>query len=357
MSRAFFDSAARTAVSHGGVLNGGAIGCAAVLCCCRIAKEFSYLYGTLKFPMRQLLVLLLSLGAFILLAGTPARPAEAPADTAANKGIELAQQQLARVTDLVQVGALPRVRIQEAQANLEDAKDGVILAHDLYGDLPEKGASEEASAEMIAAAQRRLDRQQARLDDARKMVDAGVAAQNYLAPFEAELTARQTSLDLAHLRAHLMADRAAMNQQQPAPPVLESLPQDDSELFFQGMEHYEGDGAFNEYWDLPPLELAFADKFQRPLPISAEGETEVHRALGFDHRGRVDVAIVPSAPEGIWLRQYLQLRKIPYYAFSRAIPGKATAAHIHIGPGSTRLASQATHQLSKHLSVRTHNAD
>ncbi len=59
----------------------------------------------------------------------------------------------------------------------------------------------------------------------------------------------------------------------------------------------------------------------------------MHRALGFDHRGRVDVAVVPSAPEGIWLRQYLQSRKIPYYAFSRAIPGKATAAHIHIGHG------------------------
>ena len=102
------------------------------------------------------------------------------------------------------------------------------------------------------------------------------------------------------------------------------------------MEHYEGDGAFNEARDLPPLEFAFASKFDRPLPISAEGETEVHRALGFDHRGRVDVAVVPGAPEGIWLRQYLQSRRIPYYAFSHAVPGKATAAHIHIGPGSTR---------------------
>ena len=303
--------------------------------------------------MRQLLVFVLSLGALILFTGTPALPAETPADTSANKGIELAQQGLARVTDLVQVGALPRVRLQEAQANLEDAKDEVILAHDLYGDLPEKGASEEASAEMIAAAQRRVDRQQARLEDARKMVDVGVAARSYLAPFEAELTARQTSLDLAHLRAHLMADRAAMNVQ-PAPPVFEQRPQDNSELLFQGMEHYEGDGAFNEYRDLPPIELAFADKFQRPLPISAEGETEVHRALGFDHRGRVDVAVLPSAPEGVWLRQYLQLRKIPYYAFAHAIAGKATAAHIHIGTGSTRLATQVT---SKRLGIRTHSAD
>jgi hypothetical protein len=311
--------------------------------------------------MRQLLVLLLSLGALILLAGTLAWPAEASPDasagTSANKGIELAQQELARVVELVAMGALPRLRVEQAEANLEDAKDEVVLAHDLYGDLPEKGATQEASAEMIAAAQRRLDRQQARLDEARKMVDAGVAARSYLAPFEAELTARQTSLDLAHLRAHLMADRAAMAQQPAVPPVIVPAPPDNSDLFAEGMEHYEGDGVFNEFRDLPPLELAFAGKFDRPLPISAEGETEVHRALGFDHRGRVDVALVPGGPEGVWLREYLQMRRIPYYAFSHAIPGKATAAHIHIGPGSTRLASQVITRLSKHTSTRTHSAD
>jgi hypothetical protein len=303
--------------------------------------------------MRQLLVVLLSLGAWIPFAAT-AQPAEAPP---ADRGIELAQQELARVKDLVEAGALARVRVQEAQAKLEDAQDEVILAHALYGDLPEKGASEKASAEMIAAAQRRVDRQQTRLDEARRMVDAGVAARSYTASFEAELTSRQTSLDLARLRAHLMADRAAMNRisDQLAPaPSLEPPAPDDSELFFQGMEHYEGDGIFNEERELPALELAFSSKFDRPLPISAEGETELHRALGFDHRGRVDVAVIPSAPEGVWLREYLQARKIPYYAFSRAIPGKATAAHIHIGPGSTRLVSN---QLSKHLSTRTHSAD
>ena len=37
------------------------------------------------------------------------------------------------------------------------------------------------------------------------------------------------------------------------------------------------------------------------------------------------------------MRRYLKSRQIPYYAFTHAIPGKATAAHIHIGPGSTRL--------------------
>lgn len=305
--------------------------------------------------MRQLLTLLLSCGVVFLAARAPARAAET-LDTLADKQVKLAQLDLTRIKELVDLGALPRVRVQEAEAKLEDAKDEAILAHNMYANLPDRGALEQTSEEMVAAAQRRLDRQRARVDEAQKMVDAGVAAKAYIAPFEAELSSRQTALDLAHLRAHLMADLAARSQA-PTAPAREEPFVDDSGLALQGMEHYEGDGAFEEARDLPPLELAFSTKFDRPLPISAEGETEVHRALGFDHRGRVDVAVVPNAPEGVWLRQYLQLRKIPYYAFSRAIPGKATAAHIHIGPGSTRLASEVTGHVSKHPSTRTHVAD
>jgi len=105
------------------------------------------------------------------------------------------------------------------------------------------------------------------------------------------------------------------------------------------MEHYEGSATFQQSRDLKPLAVAFKKKFEHPTAISAAGETDLHRALGFDHTGRVDVAINPSDPEGIWLRRYLKSRKIPYYAFTRALPGRATAAHIHIGPGSTRLHS------------------
>ena len=121
---------------------------------------------------------------------------------------------------------------------------------------------------------------------------------------------------------------------------------DDTDLFAQGMEHYEGDGAFDESRDLAPLELAFAGRFARPLPISAEGETEVHRALGFDHRGRVDVAVDPSRAGRRLAAPISEVHRIPYYAFTHAIPGKATAAHVHIGPGSTRLATPVSTRLA-----------
>lgn len=333
----------------------GAAEVTAVMCCCRIVGLLSYPYVTLKIPMRQLLSLLLSCGAAILWLGSPAQSAEPALEAAADKQVQLAQTELSRIRQLVEMGALPRIRIQEAEAKIEDAKDEAILAKDMYGDLSAAAAGQATADEMVAAAQRRVDRQQARVAEAQKMVDAGVAAESYMEPLQLELDSRQTALNLAHSRAQLMADLAARAQAPVTPPVDQPVLEDNA-LALDGEEHYEGDGRFDEARDLPPLELAFSEKFDRPLPISAEGETEVHRAMGFDHRGRVDVAVVPSAPEGVWLREYLQAREIPYYAFSHAIPGKATGAHIHIGPGSTHLVGPP--QLSKHVVAHpVHSAD
>jgi len=299
--------------------------------------------------MRQLLPLLLSLGTlgFASLSAQAVENPPSAAEVRANRAVEMAEQELQRITDLVGAGALPRIRIQQAELDLADARDEAILERTLFGDFTAKAASGEETKEIIDAAQRRVDRQQTRLERARELIAAGVCAQSYLLPVEEELTFRQTSLDLARLHARLMSEMAASNV-----PRIADNPEtaiDDTSLFWQGMEHYEGDGVFAESRDLAPLELAFASKFARPLPISAEGATELHRALGFDHRGRVDVAVNPIQPEGVWLRQYLKLHKIPYYAFAHAIPGKATAAHVHIGPGSTHFSSR--------LAPHPHSAD
>jgi len=41
----------------------------------------------------------------------------------------------------------------------------------------------------------------------------------------------------------------------------------------------------------------------------------------------------------VWLIDYLKENHIPFFAFRQAVKGKATGAHIHIGPMSTKLAS------------------
>lgn len=263
-----------------------------------------------------------------------------PLETNANKRIELAQRDLERVNTLVGMGALPRLRVQEAEQNLADAQDDAVLARTLYSDLQAKDLTDQVVDEMVAAAQRQVERQQARLDLAKRLVDEGLSAISSLTPLQTELSLRQTGLDLAKSHARMLRDLAELAKlEQSIAQSQEAARAESSDVLTQDMEHFEGSGIFRESRDLKLIESAFAREFDRPLPISADGETSLHRALGFDHRGRVDVAVDPNAPEGIWLRGYLKSRLIPYYAFTHAMAGKATAAHIHIGPGSTRLTS------------------
>jgi hypothetical protein len=102
------------------------------------------------------------------------------------------------------------------------------------------------------------------------------------------------------------------------------------------MERFDGDGSFT-HDDFKQVLLSFEKQFKKPLPISAQGETALHRALGFDHRDRVDIASRRTLRKDPGCAAYLESNDIPYYAFRSSVPGKATAAHIHIGPPSTRL--------------------
>lgn len=102
------------------------------------------------------------------------------------------------------------------------------------------------------------------------------------------------------------------------------------------MIRYDGNGRFN-LQDLPIISSEFEKQFHHPLPISALGQTLVHQSMGLDHRNRVDVALNPDQPEGIWLRRLLERLHVPYLAFRNAVAGAATAPHIHIGSESTRL--------------------
>jgi hypothetical protein len=186
---------------------------------------------------------------------------------------------------------------------------------------------------MIAAAGRRLERRQRAYDRAEKLVEQGLASQSSLAQVRDDLEFAQSQCALARERADLTTEIAAAAQAEAAGQrSLTPAPEEPS----APTERFEGDGAFSPS-TLARVESAFENRFGKPLPISAMGETAVHRALGFDHRGRVDVAVNPDQPEGVWLRQYLAENHIPYFAFRRAVPGKATGAHIHVGPESTRL--------------------
>ena len=271
--------------------------------------------------------------AWILWITPAAFCAQAPVDLKAEvaaRRIEVARRQVERIKAMVDSGAEARIRLDAAERDLEDTKDQVILE----GAVPphpsnEAGPSDDA---ILGAAQRRLDRQKAWTEKIRGLIESGIAPPPDLIPTDTELQGRESDLASAQARIFAKAEAAAVAARSSRKD--ETIPLN---FGIGKMEHFEGVGTFDQTRDLQAIEKAFEAEFDRRLPISADGETEVHRALGFDHRGRIDVAIDPRAPEGIWLRRYLRSRKIPYYAFTSAVPGKATAAHIHIGPGSTRL--------------------
>jgi hypothetical protein len=229
----------------------------------------------------------------------------------------------------VAAGLAPRATLDQAEAALAAARDAELLSRS----VPLNDLTEEQASQLEAAAQRQLERAKVRLEQAQKLVDAGlVPAQSLAAPTEEQAWA-QSTYDLTLSRTalvHKVAEMALVELQVLEPPheIATTAP--------PVMERFDGDGLFTVE-DFHRVQTAYEQEFHKPLPVSAEGETAVHRAMGFDHQGRVDVALFPDTTEGKWLRHFLELRDIPYYAFRSMVPGKATAAHIHIGPPSTRL--------------------
>ncbi|MCU1334471.1 MAG: hypothetical protein JWO19_52 [Bryobacterales bacterium] len=233
----------------------------------------------------------------------------------------------------VDAGIAPRALVDQAEAAAAAARDAELL----NGPVSLDDLTEERATQLEEAARRQLDRSKARLAQVRTLVDAGlVPAQRLTAPTQ-ELAWAQTTYDLTLSRTeliHQVAEMARAEQQFVEPPkdlAIAAAPL---------MERFDGDGAFTPA-DLQRVKRAFELQFHKELPVSADGETAVHRAMGFDHRNRVDVALFPDTAEGIWLRRFLEASAIPYYAFRSLIPGKATAAHIHIGPPSNRISARS----------------
>ena len=100
------------------------------------------------------------------------------------------------------------------------------------------------------------------------------------------------------------------------------------------VERFDGAAAFSEA-DLAEMERAFREHFNKPLPVSARGDGPVHRAMGFDHRGRFDIAVSPSQPEGIWARRYLTEKHVTFFAFRGAVPGKPEPTSTSARPAPT----------------------
>lgn len=244
-----------------------------------------------------------------------------------------ARERAAQVKKLVSAGALPLMRLRKSQDELQDALDMSLLKQSFFI----KDLLPEEADQMVAVAQHMVIRRQRSLLEMQELVSAGVLARSEAETTTADLDRAKEELDWAESRAKLVAEIAENARIQKSIASLEVQAESHPDWAGQVYTHYEGSGVFTPS-ELQQLESDYAAKFFKPLPISAEGETALHRSLGFDHRGRVDVAVTPDQPEGLWLMRYLEAKRIPYFAFRAAVPHKATGAHIHVGPESTRLA-------------------
>ena len=237
------------------------------------------------------------------------------------------QAELDRVKALVGAGALPRKALADAErgyrrAQLLEAVRRTLLNTDLSErEIPRMLEAVAALREM--ARENRLR--------ALALVEAGAMPSRNLKQVEEETAFAEKQFELAESRAKIVWELAAMARAEQRLTELE-----DEELAFLS----EGTITFWER-DLPTIDAVFFEQFGLSLPLSAVGDTEVHRAMGFDHRDRVDVALHPDENEGIFLITLLENWGIPYIAFRSAVPGQATGAHIHIGPRSEGFSGDA----------------
>jgi hypothetical protein len=233
-----------------------------------------------------------------------------------------AQAELRRVELLVEAGAAPKSALAAAQRKLEDARNEQFLRETLYTG----NVTPEQAPEMLRVAARLRSRAAEALATQDKLVAEGVLPATALEHPRQDLAHAERQLELAQSRARLIEELAEMARRE-----AEMAEEADRQF-----DLFEGKDVLSER-DFFTIETAFFSQFSKPLPVSARGATAIHRSLGFDHRDRFDVALNPDQEEGRWLLRFLDRLRVPYVAFRRAVAGKSTGAHIHVGLPSPRL--------------------
>jgi len=279
-------------------------------------------------------VALPSLVVATVLGAQAARGSENPLPASSELSSEIVDRatgDVARIQMLVGAGSLPKSSLEEAEARLADVNDEAILSETLYGPASLTPLTAEQQETMLAAAQRRFDRQAERLNERQRLLDLGAISKLEMNWVNTELETRRHVLNLARDRVRLIETQRQMAQEeQNLERALESG------TSRKAMVKFDGCGHFYPH-DFEAIASEFEQQFHYPLPVTARGQTRLHQSLGLDHRGKIDVGLNPEEPEGLWLRRFLEDRQIPYIAFRAAVRGAATAPHIHLGTGSSRI--------------------
>lgn len=235
--------------------------------------------------------------------------------------------EIARLQELVDAGVLAPVALVKARqaaekAQLETTVRTLLQQPDL---LPDQITDLLRSALALQTIERdALHRQQ-------ELIKLGAVAPISLSPFRNRLVFVDQQVEFAKTRARLVQERSSIAS---AEDRLDELIEE--ELAFHSA------GTSGEWDDnIAEIDAFYYEEFGIGLPISAAGATDLHVSMGFDHSGRYDVVLHPDEFEGLFLMSLLEEWGVPYIAFKSAVPGQATGPHIHIGPPSLRIDSDA----------------
>jgi hypothetical protein len=241
----------------------------------------------------------------------PAPPPIVPKNEPARGEIEHAEVRLALAKEAYVAGAIAKKDLDAAQRDLDEAHERYERLREGSGQLTPAIAAEE-----VTKAEARLQASQQKLAYLEAMDSTGSVARRDLEQARDTVKESTEYLELARVRQQELAH--------------------EWELIRKVKEWEERGGRFDE-GVLEKVSTAFEKQWGHPLPVSALGMTHTHEMLNFDHTGRVDVALSPDSPEGMWLVEQLTLHDVPFLVFRGAVAGKSTGAHIHLGLPSPRL--------------------
>lgn len=248
-----------------------------------------------------------------------------------------ARIEMERVREMVEAGAIPRKALDEATARVEEAQDNATLRATLYGRLGLEDMTERQAKAMLGAAERQWKRREAKIEEAARLVELEVRPRSSLDSLRADAERAKGVYEAALARLRLFDELTQMVRAEHVPAELGNPGEEAVDGVPKIAERFSGEGSVPSSAKIRAVEAAFERHFGEALPVSARGETELHKSMGFDHAGRVDVGLQPDSKEGVWLRKLLESMKVPYLAFRGAVKGQSTAAHIHIGPPSNRI--------------------
>lgn len=239
-----------------------------------------------------------------------------------------------------QIGVLAQSRKKQAarhtQSKQAEASDELAKTRAEFSRLTEE--YKKSLQQLIAIYEKEQKKAEDRLVQLKELYAEGLLSKNNLEEGAAKVTEAKAKIADAQRQmlaadarvADTLVESEAIEQMAKAPPLAPG-----KLVTTASFIRYSGTGAWSlsEAWKVQSF---FQQRFGRPLPVSAFGQSSLHDRWGLDHRNAMDVGVNPESVEGQALMAYLRSSGIPFSAFHHAIPGSATGPHIHIGTPSHR---------------------